>query len=277
TAAGPSATATNTNTPTATPNVTNTRTSTFTPANTATATRTSSATHTATTTPTPTRTATPTNTPTAAPPSTATATVTSTPTPTPGGFVPPDNNTAKCEKTLAKKVARLGACINTCQVKQANAAVNRTVFDEEACEEGTTGKRLSCRAAYNKASTTLLGMKTPICPACLDAAAQANLGDATTAFREQLNGQIYCAGSTPFGGDDTGFVPPDKNTAQCENKVANKLAGLGKCITTCQAKRAAAALNGTAFDEKACAQGTTGKRLSCRAAFDKASAALLAM
>ena len=87
----------------------------------------------------------------------------------------------------------MGKCINSCQVKQANAALSKITFDEEACEQGTTGKRLSCRGAYDKASAALLGLKTPICPPCLDATAQANLADAMMAFREQLNGQIYCA------------------------------------------------------------------------------------
>jgi hypothetical protein len=40
---------------------------------------------------------------------------------------------------------------------------------------------------------------------------------------------------TPFGGDDTGFVPPDEQTLRCENRVdrlfGNQTKGLARCAT----------------------------------------------
>ena len=46
-------------------------------------------------------------------------------------------------------------------------------------------------------------------------------------------------------------------------------------MTKCQTKQANAARKGKVFDEEACEEGT-GKPVSCRAAYDKAQAALLA-
>jgi plastocyanin len=221
--------------------------------------------------PTPTSTTTPTATDTP----TATPTPSQTPTNTPedSGFVPPDKNTAKCADTVAVHLKKLGACITTCQIKQADAALKGVPFDEEACEHGT-GKPMSCRAAYDKATAALLGLKKPICPACLDAAAQGNLADLVTNFLENRNGQVYCAGTSSFGDDDPGFIPPAKNAAKCEDTVAKHLKKLAGCITKCQVKQADFALKGTPFDEEACEAGT-GKPVSCRAAYDKATAALL--
>ena len=75
--------------------------------------------------------------------------------------------------------------------------------------------------------------------------------------------------------EDSGFVPPDANTGKCEDLVAAHLKTLSTCMTKCQTKQADAARKGNAFDEEACEQGT-GKPVSCRAAYDKAQAALLA-
>ena len=190
------------------------------------------------------------------------------------GFVPPDKNTAKCEDAVAKNAAKLADCIlKKCHIKQADAALAGKSFDEEACEQGT-GKPVSCRTAYDNATAALSAKGT--CPACLDASAQGNVADLVTAFLEDNNGLIYCAGSSSFGGDDTGFVPPDKNTAKCEDAVAKNVAKLADCILKkCHTKQADAALAGKSFDEEACEQGT-GKPVSCRAAYDKATPALVA-
>ena len=114
------------------------------------------------------------------------------------GFVPPDTKTGKCEDLVAGSLKKLFACIMKCQIKQADAALNGQSFDEEACEQGT-GKPISCRAAYDKATSKLLALKTPICPPCLNTAAtQGHLADLVTTFIEDNNGQVYCAGTTPL-------------------------------------------------------------------------------
>ena len=193
-------------------------------------------------------------------------------TPDDSGFVPPDKNTAKCEDTVAKSATKLAGCITKCQSKQADFVLKGKSFDEEACEEGT-GKPVSCRAAYDNATASLVAKG--ICPACLNTPAQGTLADLVTTFLENNNGQIYCAGSSNFGGDDTGFVPPDKNTAKCEDTVAKNATKLLGCVMKCHTKQADSALAGQSFDEEACEEGT-GKPVSCRAAYDKATASLIA-
>jgi len=209
---------------------------------------------------TPTPTLMPTNTP----------TMTPTPTPT-GGFAPPDKKTGGCEDTASQNLAKLVSCVTTCQVKQANKAVTGKSFDDETCEQGT-GKPTSCRAAYDEASASLLAKGA--CPACLDAAAQGQLADAAISFGEQLNASLYCAGSVAFGGDDSGFVPPDKETAQCENAVAKNAAKLLACDGGCRKKKADADVRGKAFNLPACETGTL-KPVSCAAAFTTQSTKLL--
>jgi hypothetical protein len=70
---------------------------------------------------------------------------------------------------------------------------------------------------------------------------------------------------TPFGGDDTGFVPPPKSaTAKCESKASKAASKLIACILKCHDKRAAGKLaDDTAED--ACEKTLAGK--SCTAKF----------
>ena len=43
---------------------------------------------------------------------------------------------------------------------------------------------------------------------------------------------------TPFGGDDTGFVPPDKETLKCESSVTKNAAKLTLAVSICDIKAA---------------------------------------
>jgi hypothetical protein len=74
-----------------------------------------------------------------------------------------------------------------------------------------------------------------------------------------LTGGIAMAG-TPLGGDDTGFIAPDKTTLKCEdgvNKAASKLAG---AVFKCQQKQADASLKlGSSQDDDACEATAEGK------------------
>lgn len=73
---------------------------------------------------------------------------------------------------------------------------------------------------------------------------------------------------TPLGGDDQGFVPPDKTTLTCESKVAKNVAKLIKAVATCHTKSASAGLKGKPFDEEAC-------ELAGRQKYDAANAKLV--
>ncbi len=204
---------------------------------------------------------------------TSVPTVTATATPEDGGFAPPDANTAKCEKLFAKQRKKLSLCSTKCQLKQADAALKGQAFDDDACEEGI-GKPVSCRASYDAAVSKLLGRVPPICPPCINPTTQTTVADGVLHFADDNNGLIYCAGTTPLGGDDTGFVPPDANAAGCEKLVAKNVKKLFVCMTKCQIKQAGAALKGVPFDEEACEEGS-GKPISCRASYDKTTTKLL--
>jgi hypothetical protein len=95
----------------------------------------------------------------------------------------------------------------------------------------------------------------------------ANLANLTEALIDGNNNTIYCDNSsgTPFGGDDTGFVPPAKTaTAKCEAGAAKAEAKLEGCIGKCHASRFAGKLaDDTAED--ACEKTLAGK--SCFAKF----------
>src|SRR5437899_2708215 len=73
----------------------------------------------------------------------------------------------------------------------------------------------------------------------------------------------------PFGGDDSGYVPPNRSVAKCEQQVARSLARFDRCALTCNVRAAKAAFKGRPIDLPACTQ--TGAR-SCRGRYDRASA-----
>lgn len=107
------------------------------------------------------------------------------------------------------------------------------------------------------------------CPACLDTTAQGDLADRVMTFVEQTNGSLYCAGTVPLGGNDTGFVPPDAGVAACEGSVARALKRYASCLVKCDRRQAVALAGGTGFDADAC---KFTKPTSCRNVFDAASA-----
>ena len=259
---------TDTATPLPTDTATQVPTSTSTPLPTSTATHvptstaTSVPTSTATTVPTNTASPVPTNTATLAPTNTGTPTSTPTATPEDFGFIPPDLNSDRCEDTVARHLKALAACIIRCQIRLADSTLRGKMFDEAACEHGT-GKPTSCRAAYDRATAALVGLKKPICPLCLGASAQSALADTVTTFVDQNGNTIYCA-------------PLTTNSDRCEDTVSRHISTLTACSTGCQIKQADNARRGTHFDEDACEQGT-GKPVSCRAAYDKATATLLGL
>src|SRR5262245_14651747 len=74
-----------------------------------------------------------------------------------------------------------------------------------------------------------------------------------------LTGSFALAG-TPLGGDDGGFIAPDKTTLKCEDgvgKAASKLAG---AVFKCQIKQADSSLKlGSSQDDDACEGIAVGK------------------
>ncbi len=259
---------TQTETPTQTPTQTPTETPTETVAAVATQTPTGIATNTVTNT----ATVTPTNTTAATPTGTATQSATLPPTVSPtataaSAFVPPDAATGKCEKSVAALRSKLFACTTKCKTKQAAAALDGKSFDITACEQAA---EKSCRASFDAKGAKLLAKVPALCPACRNASAQDEVADLVSAFLSSNNGLIYCAGTTSFGGGNSGFIPPDANTAKCASRVIAKLKKLSSCVDKCEIKRANAAFKGKSFDAAGC------KQTGCRARYDGKVAKLLA-
>ena len=65
---------------------------------------------------------------------------------------------------------------------------------------------------------------------------------------------VTVSAGTPFGGDDPGFVPPDKVTAKCEDKLEQLRCKLFGCVFKCHQKAADAAFNHVIppFNEDGC-------------------------
>src|SRR5439155_14501907 len=73
---------------------------------------------------------------------------------------------------------------------------------------------------------------------------------------------------TPFGGDDGGFIPPDKATLVCESAVGKAVGKYVNCVIKCHKLRAALKLtNDTAEDNCEKVDVATGK--GCGAKYDK--------
>jgi len=162
------------------------------------------------------------------------------------GFVPPDKGTLKCESSVTKNAAKLTLAVSICHDKAADAGVKGKTFDEEACETAARGK-------YDAANAKL------ICPSCIDSSAT---GDSVEAQLDTAaNAAIYCdnTSGTPFGGDDSGFVPANKDAEKCQNLTTKQLALLVGTVSKCHNKMAAQALKGMSFDEEACETAAVNK------------------
>jgi hypothetical protein len=85
----------------------------------------------------------------------------------------------------------------------------------------------------------------------------------------------YAMAGTPFGGDDTGYVPPgtpSSDIAKCEDKVANNAKNATGCIIKCHRDRAKLKLaDDTAEDN--CEAGDPKK--SCFAKYHKTADGIL--
>ena len=107
------------------------------------------------------------------------------------------------------------------------------------------------------------------CPPCLDSTTRANLFDTVESLIDGNNDKIYCAGTTPWGGDDTGVLPPDKATTKCETAVGKAAAKAIACIVKCHKGRQSGKFaDDTAEDN--CESGPDPK--SCKSKYDNAVA-----
>jgi len=93
---------------------------------------------------------------------------------------------------------------------------------------------------------------------CVNGGAVSNIIESVL---DGMNNTVYCdaTSGTPFGGDDTGFIPvPKSPTAACEASVAKAVSTAVGCVIKCHASRASGKLaDDTAED--ACEKNNLGK------------------
>jgi len=183
-----------------------------------------------------------------------------------GGFIPPSKGDAQCENSVAKSLGKAAACILGCHKKRASG-----VFADDTAEDGcesTGAAASSCKGKYN-AVTGNSSKINAVCPSCLDATARANLFDTLESVIDSNNNKIYCNGTTPWGGDDMGVLPPDKGTTKCENTVGKAAAKAVACIIKCHKGRASGKFaDDTAEDN--CENGSSPS--SCESKYNNAVA-----
>jgi len=166
------------------------------------------------------------------------------------GFIAPDKTTLKCEDGVGKAASKLAGAVFKCQQKQADTSLKLgSSQDDDACEATAEGK-------YNATVMKLTG-----CPPCLDTG---GIRDNTVSQINGLaNGALYCdppTGGTPFGGDDSGNIPPSKTSAKCEDTAVKAVAKLTGAIAKCHAKQADTSLKlGSPQDDEACESAASTK------------------
>jgi hypothetical protein len=181
------------------------------------------------------------------------------------GFIPPTKDIAKCEDSVGKSAAKAAACVLGCHKKRADGKL-ATEVDEDNCENNLPAAA-DCQGKYD-AVTSNSSKINALCPACLNSTNRANFFGAVEALIDANNNKIYCAGTTAWGGDDTGFIPPDKDAAKCEDGLGKATAKAIACIAKCHKARADGKLADDSAED-ACENGASPS--SCKGKFDKST------
>ncbi|TMA69200.1 MAG: hypothetical protein E6J68_01010 [Deltaproteobacteria bacterium] len=143
------------------------------------------------------------------------------------GFIPPDTVTQKCEAKVGKAAGKYVKCVFACHAQRAKGKL-ATADAEDGCEDICEGKY---DETIGKATTTV----PPVCPpSCMSPMSIQIIWKGVV---DSGNGQIYCEGTTPFGGDDPGFVPSTTPFALCESKLGGLAAKLVGCLMKCHESR----------------------------------------
>jgi hypothetical protein len=169
------------------------------------------------------------------------------------GTVPANKDTLKCEQSIDKAVGKAVGCIGKCTASEASGKLADDSA-EDACEKNNAGK--SCLEKF-AASAAKAQSKAPGC-SCVNVG---TISSVVETVLDSMNSTVYCdaTSGTPFGGDDTGFIPVAKSaTAKCEASVAKAVSKAVACVIKCHASRASGKLaDDTAED--ACEKNNAGK------------------
>jgi hypothetical protein len=186
------------------------------------------------------------------------------------GFVPPGKNALKCERYMNKRVTLVSMCTLQCHTKNAEKIFRGLPFDEEGCEDTASS---SCKAKYDR---SLDFLSSGLCPPCLDASTYAGLyTNYQTLAETTLSGLVYCDPSgVPFGGDDEGSAPLQKDISKCAGKFARNVVKLIKCIKLkCHRNVADDLFAGNPYDVQKCQD--TDPLQSCKYRYEKANTSLV--
>ncbi len=147
------------------------------------------------------------------------------------GQIPSSASALHCENGIAKALGRAVVCNGKCTVKEADGKLADDAA-EDACES-------SCLEGLSAAVMKLQTKAAGACD-CVDAGA---LFATIESDFDSRNNLVYCnAAGTPFGGDDTGFIPPDSVERGCEDQITKLVGRDAVCIERCHQKRASGAL-----------------------------------
>jgi len=178
------------------------------------------------------------------------------------GTVPSNKDTLKCEQSIDKAAGKAVGCIGKCTASRASGKLADDTA-EDNCEKNNAGK--SCLEKF-AASAAKAQSKAPGC-SCVNVGTISNVIESVL---DSMNNTVYCdsTSGTPFGGDDTGFIPVAKSpTAKCEASVAKAVSKAVGCVIKCHASRASGKLaDDTAEDT--CEKNNAGK--SCLEKFTAA-------
>jgi hypothetical protein len=160
------------------------------------------------------------------------------------GFVPPTLDVLLCENRFNSITTNELQCLIRCHLTAATVTFNTgKPFDDEECET-------SCSAQEIRALSDLYAQN--ICPPCITQVDPAALAASSEQGIDAQTGGVACAGTTPYGGDDSGFVAPSRAVASCEIGVGRNISRLYEALTLCSIKQANAAFRGLTFDEEGC-------------------------
>jgi hypothetical protein len=172
-----------------------------------------------------------------------------------GGFIPPDVGNAKCEAAAAKLVVKTVQAILKAHNKRAKGHI------DPGTEEGPEATNFIGRIAPVLGRLFRSGVSCNAALGCLeDSSFGLNILTITRRLAfgnddagwSSINPAIYCdtSSGTPFGGDDSGFIPPPKSAiANCEIKVGGGVSKLALCYLNCAALRASGTLTDEAAEE----------------------------
>lgn len=169
----------------------------------------------------------------------------------------------KCSSAIGKAFAKAVGTVIKCHSKQAQQrfkGTDATTADtaEETCEQaGPASAKGKLDAAIAKVAS--------ICdPIQLSGAAleEAVLFGNSALSLDGQNAGIYCdsASAALIGGDETGWVPDDKNALKCEQTVAKNVSKLVAAALKCHDKMNTSFFKGKDFDEESCEETNSSQK-----------------